>query len=101
MPNIYNITGFGNSTDLFGVTTQVNLASGGVLGTMLVLMVAVISFLVLKGRSTKVALLGSSFLTALVTILIFSMGWVGTYTVTVAIILCAGAFVAGIVYRGY
>lgn len=95
----YNLTNLTNSSGMMEVGQAVSDASGGMLGTMILLMVSCIVFLSLKNYSTKAAVLVSMFMTTSTAIFLRMLGWVGDKTLIIMFILLAGAFVFALVYK--
>lgn len=95
----YNLTNFTNSTDLYEMANAVSDASGGQLGTFVLIGVAIICFLSMLQYNLKVAMLVTSIFTASIAIFLRLLGWVGDLHVYVTILLCAASFLYALVYR--
>lgn len=77
MAEIYNLTGLDNSTNLLDLVTEINSISDGWLAGFTILTVWVILLLVFSGKNDFLdAMIGSSFITAIVAGLFTMTGFV-------------------------
>lgn len=93
MPRPYNLTGIQGNTDLVAVTQSANILSNYMLGRFFLLVLGVILFVRFKNFDTKVALVSSAFICAIVSMLFRLLDLVGDIDMFGYIMLTAGAFI--------
>lgn len=89
----YNLTFMETSTDILQVANGVNSASNNYLGAFILLMVAVISFVVMKKYDTKASIIATSFITSIVAMYLYFAQWISiTFFIIPAVICFIGLF---------
>lgn len=83
----YNLTFTETSTNLLQVIEGMNSTTEGYLGAMILLLVAIITFIAMKNFDTKVAVLGSSFVSSVVALFLFMLGFIGVEIFIIPIII--------------
>lgn len=86
-----------NLTNLGGIPTYVNYATDGLFGIVMLLVVFAIGVIVVPGEQMKSKMFGSAYLTSLVSILFFIMGFIGESVMVGVVIAGAAALVINIV----
>ena len=93
MPQPYNLTNISGSSNLYDFMTEANVLADGYIGVFIVIVMWLILFMAFKKFETKIAFTTSSFIVALISILLKIMGWINTSYMTVPIIMVAIGFI--------
>ena len=80
---VYNTTFMDTSNNIFEFVSGLNTSSNSQIVYWILVLVWVITFISMKNFDTKVIFFSSSFLTTIIAILFFSIGWI---TMTILII---------------
>ena len=74
----YDLSGFNNATDFYGMAVASNEIAGGLFGIVILLVTMFLVFISMKGYDTKTAIMASSSFTWLVSLLLFTpLGLIG------------------------
>ena len=94
----YDLTNLSNVNDSYQLTVQLNTLSGFWLGNMILLSVWVILFLAFKTQYfAKDAILGASFITAVVGGLLWALQLIGPKTAIMCIFLVGGSIMNALI----
>jgi hypothetical protein len=69
----YNISQLGDAEGFVGITQQLNIASSGLLGILILIAVFIVFFIAFKNFETKIAFLTTSLITSFIGVLEFSI----------------------------
>jgi len=84
----YNESVLNNQTNFYQIITDVNSSyAGGMIGNLILLAVAILTFLALKNYDTKAAFMVSMFITSVLAVLLFIIEWVALEVMVIPIIL--------------
>lgn len=81
------------STNLFQVINSVNVESGGVLFTLILLVLFIVTFVALKNYHTSVVFITSSFITTIIAVLFYFAGLISWTILIIPIVLLFGSIV--------
>jgi|AntAceMinimDraft_18_1070375.scaffolds.fasta_scaffold04253_3 hypothetical protein len=95
----YNLTNVTDSNTLLDLATSANNLSSGTLAISSLLLIFIISFLGAKTYDTEVALIISSFVTSIISILFFIIGWIGIEVLVVPLIMLVGSIFMNIINK--
>jgi len=95
----YNLTNVTNANTMLDLATGANQLSGGTLAISSLLLIFIISFLGAKTYDTEVALIISSFVTSIIAILLFIIGWIGVEILVVPLVLLVGSIFMNIINK--
>lgn len=83
---MYNET-FINTTNVADYTTEINIASGGLMAILILVLIWIITFIAMKHFDTKVVFLSSSFLTSIIGVFFLALEWITFGVLIVPLIL--------------
>lgn len=90
----YNLDNFTNTTNLYEIANASNQVVNGLFALFILLSVFLIVFMALKRYDTKDALLASSFITTILTVLMITpLQWVSPYFLWLPILLLIGTII--------
>lgn len=83
----YNITFMETGTNLLDVIQGLNNSGAGYFGAIILLVVAMITFIAMKNFDTRAAVLSSSFITSVVGLFLFMLGFIGIEIFIIPVII--------------
>jgi len=89
MPEPYNLTNVTSGDNVLGLFKSANQMTDSTFGIVILLMVALLVYMRLKGYNSESALIAAMFITTLLSIFLFLMGMVTQVVLMVCIILFA------------
>ena len=95
----YNITFMDTSNNIFEYTAGLNAASNSQIVYWILVLVWLITFISMKNFDTKVVFLSSSFITTLLSILFFTIGWISMTILIIPIVLTMFSLLAFLLSR--
>lgn len=93
MPQPYNLSGFTGATDIVQLGSAANTVSGNLLGILLLLGIFGVLFIAFKAYEDKRALMGASFITAIIAILLRVMTWTTDLAMFSSFLIVAISFI--------
>jgi predicted cation transporter len=88
----YDLTNASNMSGIPDLFTTSNQLTGGMFGTVILVVLWVMVFMQLKNYSSKAAALAASFITTLVAVMLFLMSMISSQVLVVCVVLTAISF---------
>jgi len=90
----YNLTGLDNVNSFYSLTKEVNTITGDILGLAIVSLIMIVSFFYMKKYDTESSLIASSFITAIISGILFFVELI-SFTVMIFpfLMLCIAIFI--------
>lgn len=84
---MYNLTNMTSANNVYDLFSSVNSLSNGFYGLFILLIVFIVSFAFMKNFDTKTAFIASSFITAVIAVGLFFLGFIAIYGLLIPILL--------------